>query len=151
MAGLFGPWGWTVRYLGLTLKCLSDTSVLAPKCPDTSDPPEQCQSVSVPICLRSEVSGYLPVVQVCYKVQATCKSQQPDWLCPAFHSKWKVILWLAAQAKDASTDNCCRECWSAFGQQSLAAHFCVISSQDAEAGWSLLFNSCHVSCGWTIS
>jgi len=29
-----------------------------PKCPDTSDPPEQCRSVSVPNCLGSEVSGY---------------------------------------------------------------------------------------------
>ena len=27
--------------------------------PDTSDPPEQCRSVSVPICLGSEVSRYL--------------------------------------------------------------------------------------------
>ena len=59
----FGPYGetvqnvgWTVRYLGL--KCLLETSILVAKCPDTSDPPEQCRSVSVPICLRSEVSGY---------------------------------------------------------------------------------------------
>ena len=50
-----GP--WTVRYLGS--KCLLDTSVLAPKCLDTSDPSEQCRSVSVPICPGSEVSNYL--------------------------------------------------------------------------------------------
>jgi len=54
MAGQFGPWGSTVRYLG---ECLLDTSDLIPNCPDTSDPPEQCRSVSVPICLGSEVSG----------------------------------------------------------------------------------------------
>ena len=40
-------------YLGL--KCLL---VLVPKCPDTSDPLEHWQSVSVPICPGSEVSGY---------------------------------------------------------------------------------------------
>ena len=56
MAEKFGPWGWTARYLGP--KCLLDTSVLVPKCPDTSDPPEKCRSVSVPICPGSEVSGY---------------------------------------------------------------------------------------------
>ena len=30
MAGQFGPWGLTVRYLGR--KCLLDTLVLVPKC-----------------------------------------------------------------------------------------------------------------------
>ena len=37
--------------------CVMDTSVLVPKCPDTSDPSEQCRSVSVSNCLGSEVSG----------------------------------------------------------------------------------------------
>jgi len=48
MAGQFRPWGWTVRYI--SAKCLLDTSVLVPKCPDTSDPPEQCRSVPGPKC-----------------------------------------------------------------------------------------------------
>jgi len=59
MAGQFGPWGRTVRYLGPSPKCLLDTSVLVPKCPDTSDPAEQCRSVSVPNCVGSKVSRYL--------------------------------------------------------------------------------------------
>jgi len=50
------PWGWTLRYLGP--KCLLDTSVLVPRYPDTSDPSEQCRSVSVPKCFGSEVSSY---------------------------------------------------------------------------------------------
>jgi len=53
MVSHFGPYGWTVRYFGP--KCLLDTSVLVPKCLDTSDLPEQCQSVSVPMCPGSVV------------------------------------------------------------------------------------------------
>ena len=56
MAAQLGPWGWTVWNLGL--KCLLDTLVLVQKCPYTSDPSEQCRSVSVPICPGSEVFGY---------------------------------------------------------------------------------------------
>jgi len=48
--------GCQVRYLGP--KCLLDRSVLVPKCSDTSNPPEQCRSASVPICPGSEVFGY---------------------------------------------------------------------------------------------
>jgi len=44
----FGSWGWTVQHLGPN--CLLDTSVLVPKCLDTSDPSEQCWSVSGPKC-----------------------------------------------------------------------------------------------------
>jgi len=36
---------WTVRRLGPN--CLLNTSVLVPRCPDTSDPSKQCRSVSV--------------------------------------------------------------------------------------------------------
>ena len=56
MTGQFGPWGWTARYLGP--KCLLDTGTGAEMSTDTSDPPEQHRSVSVAICLGSEVSGY---------------------------------------------------------------------------------------------
>jgi len=40
MAGQFGPWGWTIRHLGL--KCLLETLVLVPKCQGTLDPSERC-------------------------------------------------------------------------------------------------------------
>jgi len=53
MAGQFGQFGRTVRYLGP--KCLLDTSVLVPKCPDTSDLHEQCRS-TVPKCLSADLS-----------------------------------------------------------------------------------------------
>ena len=60
------PYGETFRTMGLDssiLKpegqnhCLMDTLVLVSKCPDTSDPSEQCRSVSVSNCLGSDVSG----------------------------------------------------------------------------------------------
>jgi len=55
----FGSWRWTVQHF--SPNCLLDTSSIVPKCPDSSDPPNQCQSVLAwigPNCLGSEVSSY---------------------------------------------------------------------------------------------
>jgi len=55
--GHFSPYGGTVQTMGLDSSVLRsevsiDTSVLVPKCPDTSDPSEQsqCRNVSGPKC-----------------------------------------------------------------------------------------------------
>ena len=52
--------GNTNNYNGTAtgLNCLLDSSTLVPKCLDSVDPLNQHQSVSVPICLWCDVSGY---------------------------------------------------------------------------------------------
>ena len=94
--GHFGPYGGTVRTMGLDTPVLkSEVSSghfgTGAECPDTSDPPGQCRSVSVPICPGSEVSGYRsPCVQSCR--QSSVKYLQVNRLLSWLMKTYSVII-----------------------------------------------------------
>jgi len=81
MARQFGPWGKTLRHLGPN--CPLDTSALVPKCPGSSDPPNQCRSVLRPKCL------------------------DPRWAAGILVNEWEDQTWMHAlnTADDLSTSD----------------------------------------------